>query len=402
VNASADIAGGMWKGLQRSEHGGALFAGSSFGLSAAPTRPSVGGGRGSGAHAASQIATRKMADDVSVCGMGNVGAAGRMDEDDLNAMGWVKRRLAEREARARVEQGDNELGRKTQGMGKRRDWMDAGMSNASTPTASTAPSSTSTELTTPSMTPGLASRSSSVTNTKSTLSFWESRDLPALAPFTVTREHLLESVTVPVLPVSIRKDGHGHHVLKAVRLSPSISSSSHQRDEAPSSPIDTRELTSTNSFGKERRGGHPDEEGEQGDVDDDDDDDDDDEHEAQVSRPSVSTTTYKRMFYRTHQEKDYLRSWRRESQSTCGPRGAASVSGICTRVWMAKCDPGLIECIEQSQTRIGRSQLSHYFHPRYHLGHDQIYSPNRLYLLLNKWNLGYLIGSLGIPVRDSR
>ncbi|KAI9569023.1 hypothetical protein HD554DRAFT_643651 [Boletus coccyginus] len=264
VHASADVSSDRWKGLQRSERGGALFADSSLGSSATSTYPSVGGGRGSGAHAASQIARRNMADNVSECGMGNVGAAGGIDEDDGSGMGWVRRRRAEREAKARVEQRDNGLGSKAHEKRKSGDSMDAGM-----------------YLTTPTTSP-LVSRSSSVTDMKLASSSSESRDLPAVAPCTVTREQPLESVAVPVHPSPAPKDGHKHHVLTAVRLSPNISDSSHQHEKvAPSSPVDTGEpTTSIHSFSEERRGWHPDEEEEQDGVDD----DDDDEHEAQDIR----------------------------------------------------------------------------------------------------------------------
>ena len=305
VHASSDIAGGMWKGLQRSERGGALFAGSSFGSSATSTHPSVGGGRGSGAHATSQISRRKMADNVSECGMGTVGAAGGIDDDDGSGMGWVRRRRAEREAKARVEQRDNELGSKAHEKRKSGDSMDAGMcsSTASTTTSLTACTSTaSTGLTTPTTSP-LVSRSSSITDMKLSLSSSSgSRDLPAVVPCTVTRKQPSESVTAPVHLAPAPKDGHGHHVLTAVRLSPDISNSSHQHEEVASpSPVDAGEpTTSANSFGEERRGWHPDEEEEQDGVDD---NDDDDEYEAQVSRSSVLTTAYKHVFYRISGER---------------------------------------------------------------------------------------------------
>lgn len=332
VRASADVSSDRWKGLQRSERGGALFADSSLGSSATSTYSSVGGGRGSGAHAASRIARRNMAGNVSECGMGNVGAAGGIDEDDGSGMGWVRRRRAEREAKARVEQRDNGLESKAHEKRRSGDSMDAGMcaSTASTTTSLTACSSTaSTDLTTPTTSP-LVSRSSSVTDMKLASSSSESRDLPAVAPCTVTREHPLESVAVPVHPAPAPKDEHKHHVLTAVRLSPNIPDSSHQHGKvAPSSPVDTGEpTTSTHSFGEERRGWHPDEEEEQDGVDD----DDDDEHEAQVSHPSLLTTTYKHMFYRTSGERLPSEPALRKSVDMWAPRRGKRITRPHSRV----------------------------------------------------------------------
>jgi hypothetical protein len=287
VDASAGIANNMWKGLQRSERGSALLAGSSFGSPSASAHQTTGavtagGGRGSGARATSPIARRKMEDNAPKCGMGNVGARSGMDEDDCSGMGWVRKRRAEREAKTRLEQDAKELERKTQEKRKSGDSMDVSMyaSTASTATSLTACTSTaSTDVTTPTTSP-LASRSPSVTDLKLTSSpCSESRDLRAAPPCIVAGEQPSKSVTPSTPPTPAPKDEHEHHVLTAVRLSPNMSSSSHKHEEvAPFSPV-MEETTSTNSFGEEEGPGRrPDEEQEQ------DDDDDDDEHDAQDIR----------------------------------------------------------------------------------------------------------------------
>lgn len=155
VHASDGIANDMWKGLQRSERGGALLAGISLGSPSAPA-VTAGGGRGSGAKS---IVRRKMADDIPTCGMENVGAGGGIDEDDGSGMAWLKKRRAETEAKARLEQ---EL--KSQEKRKSADSIDASMyastTSTSTSTSLTAcTSAASTNLTTP-----LTSRSPSVTD----------------------------------------------------------------------------------------------------------------------------------------------------------------------------------------------------------------------------------------------
>lgn len=305
MHASAGIANDIWKGLQRSERGGALLAGSSLGSPSASTPPAAGaiitgGGRGSGARATSPIARRKMSDNVPECGMGNVAAGAGLDDgddDDGSGMGWVKRRRAEREAKARLEQ---------EGI-KRGDSMDASIyaATASTTTSLTACTSVaSTHLTTPTTSP-LPSRSPSVTDLKLTSSpFLESRDPGASLSCIATSKQSSKSDT-PVHPAPASKD----HVLTAVRLSPNISSPSHKHSHSvthgrtsslshtlsqvgkgtdnedteqvpPLSPVDTEETTtSTHSFGEEEeepsRGSN--EEEEQDDVDD------DEEDEAQVS-----------------------------------------------------------------------------------------------------------------------
>ena len=288
VDASAGIANDMWKGLQRSERGSALLAGSSFGSPLASVHPTAavvtaGGGRGSGARPTSPIARRKMEHIVPEYGMGSVGAVGGTDEDDGSGMGWVKRRRAEREAKARSDQDAKEFERKTQEKRKSGDSMDANMyaSTASATTSLTACTSTSsTDLTTPTTSP-LTSRSPSVTDLKLTsLPCSESHDLRVAPPCTATGEQPPNCVTTSVHPTPAPKDEHEHHVLTAVRLYPNISNSSHKHEQVASfSPVDIEEMTSsTNSFGEEGLGRRPDEEEEQ------DDDDDDDEHEAQVSR----------------------------------------------------------------------------------------------------------------------
>lgn len=286
VQASAGIGSDMWKGVQRSERGGALLTGSSLGSSPTSTHPAtgavvVGGGRGSGVHA---TVRRKMSDNVPECGMGNVGGGGEDGEDDGSGMGWLKRRRAEKEAKARLEQED--LERKMQEKRKSGDsTMDASMyaSTTSTTTSLTAcTSATSTDLTSPTTSP-LTSRSPSMTDLKLTSSLsLETRDLDAAPPSTVSAEQPSKSTAQPV-PAS--KDDHAYHVLTAVRLSPNISSSSHKHERAPSSPVDAE--TSTHSSSEEE--GH----------DDADDDEDDDEHEVQVGRLLVLTTTYKHLSHRT-------------------------------------------------------------------------------------------------------
>ncbi|KAH0830357.1 hypothetical protein J3R83DRAFT_1751 [Lanmaoa asiatica] len=316
VHASAGIANDMWKGLQHSERGGALLAGSSFGSPSASTRPitgaiTAGGGRGSGARATLPISRRKMSDNVPECGMGNVGAGAGLDEDDGSGMRWVKRRRAEREAKARLEQGAKELEKKAQEGRKSGDSMDASMyaSTASITTSLTAcTSAASTDLTTPTTSP-LTSRSPSVTDLKLTSSpFSESCDLGATQPRTVAGEQSSKSDTPYPAPVS--KDEHGHHVLTAVRLSPNISSSSHKHSHsmthrtsslshslsqigegidngnieqvAPLSPVGTEEEEEERS-----RGSNEEEEQDDG--------DDDEEEETQVCCLPVFTITYKHL-----------------------------------------------------------------------------------------------------------
>jgi hypothetical protein len=325
VDASAGIANNMWKGLQRSERGSALLAGSSFGSPSASAHQTTGavtagGGRGSGARATSPIARRKMEDNAPKCGMGNVGARSGMDEDDCSGMGWVRKRRAEREAKTRLEQDAKELERKTQEKRKSGDSMDVSMyaSTASTATSLTACTSTaSTDVTTPTTSP-LASRSPSVTDLKLTSSpCSESRDLRAAPPCIVAGEQPSKSVTPSTPPTPAPKDEHEHHVLTAVRLSPNMSSSSHKHEEvAPFSPV-MEETTSTNSFGEEEGPGRrPDEEQEQ------DDDDDDDEHDAQVSRPPALTTTYEHLFDRISGERlPSEPAWRKSVDMWASRRG---------------------------------------------------------------------------------
>lgn len=212
VHASAGVANDMWKGLQRSERGSALLAGSSFGSPSASAHPTAGavtagGGRGSGARATSPIARRKVEDNVPECSMGNVGAGGEMD-DDGSGMGWVKRRRAEREAKARLEQETKELERKTQEKRKSGDSMDASMyaSTASAATSLTACTSTaSTDLTTPTTSP-LTSRSPSVTDLMLTSSpCSESRDLRAAPPCTVSGEQPSIYITTSAHPAQRRR-----------------------------------------------------------------------------------------------------------------------------------------------------------------------------------------------------
>lgn len=293
VHASAGIANDMWKGLQRSERGGALLAGSSFGSPSAPVHTTggvvtAGGGRGSGARATSPIARRKMSESVPECGMGNVSAGGGVDEDDGSGMGWVKRRRAEREAKARLEQEAKELERKTQEKRNSADSMDASMyaSTASAATSLTACTSTaSTDLTTPTTSP-LASRSPSMTDVKLTSSpSSESRDLHS-PPSTVTGEQASKSGITHTSPTSSKVERE-HHVLTAV-LSPNISGSSHKHELEPLSPVDTETTTSTDSSGDdaEEPSRGSDEEGEQDDVDD------YEEHEVQVSYALVLPKIY--------------------------------------------------------------------------------------------------------------
>ena len=271
------IGNDMWRGLQRSERGGALFTSASAGS----TGVTAGGGRGSGARATSR---RKMSDNVPECSMGNVGAGGGTDEDDGSGMAWVKKRRAEKEAKARLEQEAKDLERKMQEKRKSGDSMDASMyaSTASTTTSLTAcTSAASTDLTTPTTSP-LASRSPSVMELKSTPPP-ESHDLPAVPP-NVSEEQSPRPVTVHPAPSS--RDEHGHHILTAVRLSPNISNSSRKLEQASLGPLDTETTTSTTSSSEDEEEpsrGSDEEEG-QDDVDD---GDDDDEREIQVSCPLV-------------------------------------------------------------------------------------------------------------------
>lgn len=319
VHASAGIANDMWKGLQRSERGGALLAGSSFGSPSESTHSTTGavtagGGRGSGARATSPITRRKMSDNIPECGMGNVSAGGGVDEDDGSGMGWVKRRRAEREAKARLEQEAKEFKNKPQEGRKSGESMDASInaSTASTTTSLTAcTSAASTDLTTPSTSP-LVSRSPSLVDLDSTSLPTESRDLRA----TSTGEQPQKSDDTPAHSASVSKDDHEHHVLTAVRLSPNISTSSHKYSHsathertpslshtlsqigkdtnngsseqmAPLSPVDTEETTtSASSFGGD------DEEPSRGsDEGEEQDNVDNDEDEIQVSSLPVLTTT---------------------------------------------------------------------------------------------------------------
>lgn len=236
VHASAGIANDIWKGLQRSERGGALFAGSSVGSSSAnpPAAGAVvaGGGRGSGTHTTLPIARRKMSDNVPECGMGNVVAGAGSGDDDGSGMGWVKRRRAEREAKARLEQEAIELERKAQDGIQHGDSMDASMytSTASTTTSLTAcTSAASTDLTTPTTSP-LPSRSPSVTDLKLTSSpLSESRDPGATLPCIATGKQS-SKFDIPAHPAPASTDEYAHHVLTAVRLSPNISSPLHKHN----------------------------------------------------------------------------------------------------------------------------------------------------------------------------
>ncbi|KAF8558503.1 hypothetical protein OG21DRAFT_1504244 [Imleria badia] len=271
VHASAGIANDMWKGLQRSERGGALLAGSSFGSPSASPRPAgavtAGGGRGSGARATSPIVRRKMSDSVPECGMGNVSAGGGLDEDDGSGMGWVKRRRAEKEAKARLEQESKELERKTQEKRNSGVSMDASMyaSTASTATSLTAcTSAASTDLTTPTTSP-LASRSPSMADLKLASSPpSESCDLRDAPPSTVTGEQSSKSDTAHPAPAS--KVDREHHVRTAVRLSPTISSASHKHKREPLSPVDTETTSNSSGDDVEEPSRGTDEEVEQDDV----------------------------------------------------------------------------------------------------------------------------------------
>ena len=227
VHASAGIANDMWKGLQRSERGSALLAGPSIRPSTRPATGAVtaGGGRGSGASATLPLTRRKMSDSVPECGMASVSAGGGGDEDDGSGMGWVKRRRAEREAKTRLEQQAKELNKNPQEGRRSCDSVDASMyaSTASTATLLTAcTSAASTNMTTPASSP-LASKSPSLVGLN--LSSPTGSDDPCAAPRIVTGEQS-EKSDILAHPTLTSKEEHEHHVLTAVRLSPSISTPS--------------------------------------------------------------------------------------------------------------------------------------------------------------------------------
>lgn len=333
MHASAGIANDIWKGLQGSARGGALHAGSSPGSPSVSTHPATravitSGDRDSGAHAISPIARRKMSDNVPECGMGNVVAGGELGDDDDDdggsGMGWVKKRRAEREAKARLEQEAKELEKREQEGITSGASMDASIyaSTASTTTSLTACTSVaSTRLTTPTTSP-LPSRSPSVADLKLISSaFLESRDPHVALPCIATGQQSSKSDPSPAHPAPTSKDEHGHHVLTAVRLFPSVSNPSHKHNHSithgrtPSlsrtlsqigkgtddegagqvpllSPVDTEETTaSTDSFGEDEEEEEPNrgfnEEEEQDDADDEDDE------EAQVGCPHMLTIVHK-------------------------------------------------------------------------------------------------------------
>ncbi|KAG9318223.1 hypothetical protein JVU11DRAFT_304 [Chiua virens] len=275
VQASDGVASDMWKGLQRSERGGALLASSYHSRPGTPTGAvAVGEGRDSDAQSSLSVARRKMSIDIPECGMGNVGAGG--EEDDGSGMGWVKRRRAEKEAKARLEQEAKELEKKTQEGRRSPESVDASVytSTASPTTSLTAcTSSASTDLTTPTTSP-ITSRSPSVVDVKITSSpVSESHDLIATPPCAVIDEQPSKPDSPFVLPAATSKNHHEHHVLTAVRLSANISNTtfSHGHPEphgraalVDSSPVDTE--TTNSSGGEEELSRDSDE----GDVDDED------------------------------------------------------------------------------------------------------------------------------------
>ncbi|KAF9228697.1 hypothetical protein BS17DRAFT_763426 [Gyrodon lividus] len=306
VQASAGIASDMWRGLQRGERGGALLAGSSFSSSSPSTsakevKPAirtqgtnqvdgdvmVGGGRGSGAHVRSPASRRRiMSDDVSECGMGSVGASGGADEEDGSGMGWVKRRRAEREAKARLEQETmaheekEKEGRKSGDSGTDANMSTSTMSTSASLTTSTSVSATTTSVVTTPATSPFASRSTSLTDFSlasspvecSTPSSPDTATSGQSHALSLTRDRFPTSFSnPPAHPVSTPKDEL--HVRTAVRRD-------HDKGEAegdaPSSPVDTLETTtgaSSSSEEEARVKRDSDEEEEQ-------DDDEDEEGEA--------------------------------------------------------------------------------------------------------------------------
>lgn len=356
VHASAGIADDMWKGLQRSERGGALFAGSSFGSSSESAQPpapvTVGGGRGSGARATSPIGRRKMLDDVPECGMGNVGAV--RDEDDGSGMGWVKRRRAEREAKARLEQAAKD---KSPEGRKSGDSMDASMYASTVSTACT--SGASTDITTPATSP-LTSRSPSLVDLDPTSSPLESHQLPA-ATCSAAGEKSTRSNS-PSHPASPSKEDHEHRVFT---VSPDISRLSHKRSHsaihgctpslsctlsqtdsdadnespeqaAPLSPVDTEETTaSTSSLGID---------GEEPSRGSDDGEGDDDEEEVQVSHVLSHSQCINTSLYRISRGKLLLELASRKSVDMWTPRCGKHarhflhlVQRLCVRVQSGEC-----------------------------------------------------------------
>jgi hypothetical protein len=253
VHASAGIASDMWRNLQSSERGGTLLAGSTFGSSSssAPGKEAkldartsgtgkdigditVGGGRGSGAHVRSPSTRRRMlSDDVEECGMGSVGAGNGADAEDGSGMGWVKRRRAEREAKARetAERAEKEReGRKSPDSGMDASMSASTMSNSTSLTTST--STTTTDLETPA-TSSPASRTTSLTDLSRVPSPVGCSSPSSPAAATEEPSHALPAIPPLAHPMPTPKDEL--HVRTAVRLSPNLSGVSHKHTNSHSS-----------------------------------------------------------------------------------------------------------------------------------------------------------------------
>ncbi|KAF9239696.1 hypothetical protein BU15DRAFT_74551 [Melanogaster broomeanus] len=363
VDASAGLGSNMWRGLQRGERGGALLTGSSFDPSSSSSLPgkevrptatseenqdvTVGGGRGSGAHVRTTAARRRiMSNHVPESQMGSVGAGGA-DEEDGSGMGWVKKRRAEKDAKARLEREAREREEAQKEKRKSGDsGMDASMSTSTMSTSTTLTTSAS-DVTTPGTSP-LTSRSTSVTDLNLASSVARSASSSSLtatplyvpSPPATDEQSPTPVPTAPAAyPTPTLKDEH--HVLRAVRLSPhlavshthshsnvhvhghepSLSLSQVRRDDdagevegdAPLSPVDTVETTSSSSSSEEVRAKRDsDEDGEQY--------DEEDEDESQASHHLFCHKTGSDVY--AHDtgdcEEDGAGSWRRESQSARG------------------------------------------------------------------------------------
>ncbi|KIK99744.1 hypothetical protein PAXRUDRAFT_23590 [Paxillus rubicundulus Ve08.2h10] len=260
VHASAGIASDMWRGLQRGERGGTLLAGSTFDSlsSSAPGKEvnldaratgtggedngniTVGGGRGSGAHVRSPTSRRRMlSDNVAECGMGSVGVSNGVDEEDGSGIAWLKKRRAEREAKARVERETAERAEK-EGEGRKSpdSGMDASMSasttsNSTSLTMSTSASTTTTDLATTPATSSPASRTTSLTDLSRVPSPVGCSAPSSPATATLELSHVLPVIPPSAQPAPTPKDEL--HVRTAVRLSPHLSGASHKHTNSHSS-----------------------------------------------------------------------------------------------------------------------------------------------------------------------
>ncbi|KIJ63307.1 hypothetical protein HYDPIDRAFT_29565 [Hydnomerulius pinastri MD-312] len=333
VHASAGVGSDVWRGLQRGETGGALLSSGSgaslgkvvegketvgswkeVGFGVGSTVISGGGRGGLARSAASPRSSRPVMSDTPECGMGSVGAGsgGAADDEDGSGMGWVKKRRAEREAKAREREAREKEANEREG--KDREGRKSGDSTDAEAGASMSASTSSSMSTSTNATTPFASTSTSVTDLSSSPTSLrspvvevtcggevESPSSPEPAP-QPTSLHIPQTAFSPVtsqdptpLPTPTPKDEH--HVLTAIRISPHRSSSSKthirtpslsqslsqvgmgadEQTDVPLSPIDTEESSeeskSEGSAEEEEPSKQNDGEEEQDEDDDEDEDD---------------------------------------------------------------------------------------------------------------------------------